>query len=103
MFRLSQRSFVYCFLHADSADHRALTRPTPPTSPSTRRSVSRRLRSPPNASSMQVLTSPPTVESETAPSGMLGRGHYEAVSVFTDDDKNEYLKFKWSFDIKKDW
>jgi Rho GDP-dissociation inhibitor len=45
----------------------------------------------------------PKVESETAPSGMLGRGHYEAVSMFTDDDKNEYLKFKWSFDIKKDW
>ncbi|KAM0691727.1 hypothetical protein Q7P36_007926 [Cladosporium allicinum] len=42
-------------------------------------------------------------ESETAPSGMLFRGHYEAVSVFTDDDKNEYLKFKWAFDIKKDW
>jgi Rho GDP-dissociation inhibitor len=46
---------------------------------------------------------PSKVESETAPSGMLGRGHYEAVSMFTDDDKNEYLKFKWSFDIKKDW
>ena len=44
-----------------------------------------------------------TVEPETAPSGMLGRGHYEASSMFTDDDKNEYLKFKWSFDIKKDW
>lgn len=46
---------------------------------------------------------PSKVESETAPSGMLFRGHYEAVSVFTDDDKNEYLKFKWAFDIKKDW
>ena len=34
---------------------------------------------------------------------MLGRGHYEASSMFIDDDKNEYLKFKWSFDIKKDW
>lgn len=34
---------------------------------------------------------------------MLGRGHYEASSMFTDDDKNEYLKFKWAFDIKKDW
>lgn len=43
------------------------------------------------------------VEPESAPSGMIGRGHYEASSMFTDDDKNEYLKFKWSFDIKKDW
>ena len=43
------------------------------------------------------------VEPESAPSGMLGRGHYEASSMFTDDDKNEYLKFKWAFDIKKDW
>lgn len=43
------------------------------------------------------------VEPESAPTGMLGRGHYEASSMFTDDDKNVYLKFKWSFDIKKDW
>jgi Rho GDP-dissociation inhibitor len=34
---------------------------------------------------------------------MLGRGHYEAVSRFVDDDKHDYLQFKWSFDIKKDW
>lgn len=43
------------------------------------------------------------VEPESAPTGMMGRGHYEAVSKFTDDDNNSYLQFKWSFDIKKDW
>ncbi|KAK5107586.1 hypothetical protein LTR62_000980 [Meristemomyces frigidus] len=42
-------------------------------------------------------------ESETAPSGMIGRGHYEAVSKFVDDDSQTHLQFKWSFDIKKDW
>lgn len=34
---------------------------------------------------------------------MLARGHYEAVSKFIDDDKQEHLKFEWSFDIGKDW
>lgn len=34
---------------------------------------------------------------------MLGRGHYEAVSQFVDDDKTSHLQFKWAFDIKKDW
>jgi len=34
---------------------------------------------------------------------MLGRGHYEAVSKFIDDDNQTHLQFKWSFDIKKDW
>jgi Rho GDP-dissociation inhibitor len=43
------------------------------------------------------------VEPETAPSGMLGRGHYTAVSKFVDDDNQTHLQFKWSFDIKKDW
>ncbi|KAK5741918.1 rho GDP dissociation inhibitor [Elasticomyces elasticus] len=42
-------------------------------------------------------------ETETAPSGMIGRGHYEAVSKFVDDDNQTHLQFKWSFDIKKDW
>ncbi|KAK3068477.1 rho GDP dissociation inhibitor [Teratosphaeriaceae sp. CCFEE 6253] len=42
-------------------------------------------------------------ETETAPSGMLGRGHYEAVSKFVDDDNQTHLQFKWAFDIKKDW
>ena len=43
------------------------------------------------------------VESETAPSGMLGRGKYEAVSKFIDDDNQTHLQFKWSFKIEKDW
>ncbi|TKX21987.1 Rho GDP-dissociation inhibitor [Elsinoe australis] len=42
-------------------------------------------------------------ESETAPSGMVARGHYNAVSRFVDDDNQEHLRFEWSFDIKKDW
>jgi len=42
-------------------------------------------------------------EPETAPSGMLGRGHYTAVSKFIDDDNVTHLKFDWAFDIKKDW
>ncbi|GAB7350658.1 hypothetical protein MBLNU459_g1224t1 [Dothideomycetes sp. NU459] len=42
-------------------------------------------------------------ESETAPSGMMFRGHYKAVSKFVDDDDQTHLKFEWSFDIKKDW
>lgn len=45
----------------------------------------------------------PPVEPETAPSGMLGRGHYTALSKFVDDDNQVHLQFKWSFDIKKDW
>ncbi|KAF0308549.1 Rho GDP-dissociation inhibitor 2 [Amphibalanus amphitrite] len=40
---------------------------------------------------------------EDAPSGMLARGTYHVKSVFCDDDKNEYLKWEWSFEIKKDW
>ena len=44
-----------------------------------------------------------SVEPETAPSGMLGRGHYTALSKFVDDDNQTHLQFKWSFDIKKDW
>lgn len=40
---------------------------------------------------------------EEAPSGMLARGHYEAVSRFVDDDETTHLKFEWSFDIAKDW
>ena len=42
-------------------------------------------------------------EQETAPSGMMARGHYNAVSRFVDDDDQTHLKFEWSFDIKKDW
>lgn len=43
------------------------------------------------------------VETETAPAGMMARGHYNAVSRFIDDDKHTHLEFSWSFDIKKDW
>jgi len=40
---------------------------------------------------------------EEAPSGMLARGHYDAVSKFIDDDDHTHLTFEWSFDIAKDW
>jgi Rho GDP-dissociation inhibitor len=49
------------------------------------------------------LADTPTVQEEEAPSGMLARGHYNAISSFVDDDKKEHLKFEWSFDIAKDW
>ena len=44
-----------------------------------------------------------TVQEEEAPSGMLARGHYTAISSFVDDDKKTHLQFEWSFDIAKDW
>ncbi|CAH0563897.1 unnamed protein product [Brassicogethes aeneus] len=44
-----------------------------------------------------------TTPSEDAPSGMLARGSYTVHSLFTDDDKNEHLKWEWTFEIKKDW
>jgi Rho GDP-dissociation inhibitor len=37
------------------------------------------------------------------PTGMLSRGLYVVKSKFTDDDKNIYLEWEWSFEIKKDW
>jgi len=40
---------------------------------------------------------------EDAPSGMMKRGTYNIQSLFTDDDKNEHLKWEWSLEIKKDW
>lgn len=40
---------------------------------------------------------------EEAPSGMLARGHYNAISKFLDDDDHSHLQFEWSFDIAKDW
>ena len=43
------------------------------------------------------------VASDEAPSGMLARGHYDAVCKFVDDDDQTHLKFEWSFDISKDW
>ncbi|ATY63650.1 rho-gdp dissociation inhibitor [Cordyceps militaris CM01] len=42
-------------------------------------------------------------QEEEAPSGMLARGHYNAVSSFVDDDKKTHLQFEWSFDISKEW
>ncbi|CAK3931017.1 E set domain-containing [Lecanosticta acicola] len=42
-------------------------------------------------------------EADNAPSGMMGRGHYKAVSKFVDDDNQTHLQFEWSFDVKKDW
>ncbi|XP_044253167.1 rho GDP-dissociation inhibitor 1 [Tribolium madens] len=48
---------------------------------------------------IQSYTTPP----EDAPTGMLARGSYTVHSLFTDDDKNEHLKWEWSFEIKKDW
>lgn len=46
---------------------------------------------------------PSLVQEEEAPSGMLLRGHYNAISSFVDDDKKKHLEFEWSFDIAKDW
>lgn len=40
---------------------------------------------------------------EEAPSGMIARGHYDAMSRFVDDDDHVHLQFDWSFDIAKDW
>jgi len=43
------------------------------------------------------------LEPDTAPSGMLARGHYTATSRFVDDDDKNHLQFSWTFDITKDW
>jgi len=48
---------------------------------------------------LQSYTSP----LEEMPSGMLARGTYTVKSLFTDDDKNEWLKWEWTFELKKDW
>lgn len=40
---------------------------------------------------------------EEFPKGMIARGSYKSKSEFTDDDKNEILKWEWKFDVKKDW
>ncbi|KAJ8979968.1 hypothetical protein NQ317_013716 [Molorchus minor] len=48
---------------------------------------------------IQSYTTPP----EDAPSGLMARGSYTVHSLFTDDDKNEHLKWEWTFEIKKDW
>ncbi|XP_072167833.1 rho GDP-dissociation inhibitor 1-like [Diadema setosum] len=44
-----------------------------------------------------------TTKKDEAPKGMIARGHYTIKSKFFDDDKNIYLEWEWSFDIKKDW
>lgn len=44
-----------------------------------------------------------TTPQEDAPSGVMARGTYSVHSLFTDDDKNEHLKWEWTFEIKKDW
>jgi hypothetical protein len=43
------------------------------------------------------------VAEDEAPSGMMARGHYDAISKFVDDDDHTHLKFEWSFDITKEW
>ncbi|CZT14769.1 probable rho-gdp dissociation inhibitor [Ramularia collo-cygni] len=42
-------------------------------------------------------------EADTAPSGMLARGKYKAVSKFIDDDSHTHLQFDWTFEVKKEW
>ncbi|RWS04955.1 rho GDP-dissociation inhibitor 1-like protein [Dinothrombium tinctorium] len=48
---------------------------------------------------LQSYTSP----LEEMPSGMLARGTYVVKSLFTDDDNNEWLKWSWQLEVKKDW
>ena len=58
----------------------------------------------PHVSALQATNiRPRTVQEEEAPSGMLARGHYNAVSSFVDDDKKTHLQFEWSFDLVKEW
>jgi hypothetical protein len=52
---------------------------------------------------LTIKLTPDAVQEEEAPSGMLARGHYNAISSFVDDDKKKHLEFEWSFDIAKDW
>ncbi|XP_013782019.1 rho GDP-dissociation inhibitor 1-like [Limulus polyphemus] len=40
---------------------------------------------------------------EEMPSGVAARGKYIVKSLFTDDDRNEHLKWEWCFEIEKDW
>ena len=53
----------------------------------------------PPKESLQSFTTP----LEEMPSGLMARGSYSVRSLFTDDDKNEHLKWEWSFDLKKEW
>lgn len=40
---------------------------------------------------------------EEAPSGMLARGSYTAITKFVDDDKQTHLEFEYAFAIRKGW
>ncbi|KKA27673.1 hypothetical protein TD95_001262 [Thielaviopsis punctulata] len=55
----------------------------------------------PNTDKQPIYTK--RFQEEEAPSGMIARGHYNAISSFVDDDKKKHLEFEWSFDITKDW
>jgi len=44
-----------------------------------------------------------TTKDEFAPTGFGARGQYSITSLFTDDYKNEYLKWDWTLEVKKDW
>jgi len=55
------------------------------------------------ALSVSLLINDAVVAPEEAPTGMMARGHYSAVSKFIDDDNHTHLEFEWSFDITKDW
>ncbi|TLS27744.1 hypothetical protein PpBr36_01204 [Pyricularia pennisetigena] len=55
----------------------------------------------PNTDKQPIYTK--KFQEEEAPTGMLARGHYNAISSFVDDDKKKHLEFEWSFDIAKDW
>lgn len=48
---------------------------------------------------MQEFTTP----QQDVPSGMLALGNYRVVSLFTDDDKNEILRWEWGLEIKSEW
>ena len=88
---------------------RGLTPLARPTNPTTRSNVGRHLRPAVSSSRATRLHLPradfalPTVATGEAPTGMMARGHYDAVSKFVDDDKVTHLQFEWAFDIKKDW
>jgi len=44
-----------------------------------------------------------TTPYDEMPTGMLARGKYKVISLFTDDDGHEHLKWEWGFELKKDW
>jgi len=44
-----------------------------------------------------------TTPVDEAPKGLMHRGKYKVKSLFTDDDKDDWLSWEWNLDIKKDW